>query len=772
MALPNEPWSTNLPTSQDTVGVEQPDLTPDSTPGAEDGHRLLVSHLHSLRDKAQYNSETIGDASNLPAGCLKAKVAALESAPPSHASSHEPGGGDAMAVDAAAGTGSLRTLGTGSTNACAGDDSRLSDSRTPTSHASSHQNGGGDEIATATPAANAIPKAGAGGDLDGGWMPYGSSASTVCEGNDSRLSDARTPTSHASAHEPGGGDAMTVDAAAGTGSLRTLGTGSTNACAGDDSRLSDARTPVSHATSHENGGGDEISVAGLSGLLADDQNPVAHATDHQHGGGDEIATATPGANAIPKADAAGKLAEGWIQDIQPAVGSTVKLYIDGTAGSDVTGDGAAWGTAYATFDHVWNNVLPAVLRDKYIIQFRNAGAVADTNPNGGVHAGKVLLGADAKFVVVGEDGYSSSAGGTFTGGDTKTGVLGAAGWTVNEHAGKWVRITTGPDAGYVRSVIRNTADTLYLNVDLANTASGQTWEWVEPSATAVGRFATVWTAGTQAGGGVTYDHFKHSGDLLEVLGAPGAVSYGNLYNVGQSRVRLPKGGGNTFSATAVKTSSTTGDDLSDGVDRGGVCHDLSGTENGLLDLQGVNAMDVQGWVAAGLEMADCELWGDFGGNGDTDTIRASIINPSNANRCAMMRMCKVQDAAKGIGFYIDAESGGQDGLRALGSNLILVAGMVANNCVDGLSLIESTVAMSRGMTGTGNSGWGLRARRGSFVTIDRTTSDPSVTGTSGDVELDSGSSTWATILGGTALVDPVEMASVYVDTALIQEAGW
>ena len=101
-----------------------------------------------------------------------------------------------------------------------------------------------------------------------------------------------------------------------------------------------------------------------------------------------------------------------------------------------------------------------------------------------------------------------------------------------------------------------------------------------------------------------------------------------------------------------------------------------------------------------------------------------------------------------------------------------LAGMVANNCVDGLSLIESTVVMSRGMTGTGNSGWGLRARRSSFVTIDRTTSDPSVTGTLGDVELDSGSSTWTTILGGTALVDPVEMASVYVDTALIQEAGW
>ena len=38
-------------------------------------------------------------------------------------------------------------------------------------HASTHQNGGSDEIATATPGANAIPKAGSGGTLATGWIP-------------------------------------------------------------------------------------------------------------------------------------------------------------------------------------------------------------------------------------------------------------------------------------------------------------------------------------------------------------------------------------------------------------------------------------------------------------------------------------------------------------------------------------------------------------------------------------------------------------------------
>lgn len=46
-----------------------------------------------------------------------------------------------------------------------------------------------------------------------------------------------------------------------------------------------------HSARHENGGADEISVAGLSGLLADNQNPTAHASEHTDGT-DDIQNAT------------------------------------------------------------------------------------------------------------------------------------------------------------------------------------------------------------------------------------------------------------------------------------------------------------------------------------------------------------------------------------------------------------------------------------------------------------------------------------------------
>lgn len=96
--------------------------------------------------------------------------------------------------------------------------------------------------------------------------------------------------------------------------------------------VAEARPPIeegvpSHAVSHQNGGTDEISVAGLSGLLADGQTPLSHAASHQHGGADQIATATPGANAIPKAGAAGTLDPGWMSPA-PATGQV--LVYDGT----------------------------------------------------------------------------------------------------------------------------------------------------------------------------------------------------------------------------------------------------------------------------------------------------------------------------------------------------------------------------------------------------------------------------------------------------------
>ena len=57
--------------------------------------------------------------------------------------------------------------------------------------------------------------------------------------------------------------------------------------------LADGQTPLAHAASHQNGGGDEISVAGLNGVLADAQTPIAHAASHLPAAADEFQSTAP-----------------------------------------------------------------------------------------------------------------------------------------------------------------------------------------------------------------------------------------------------------------------------------------------------------------------------------------------------------------------------------------------------------------------------------------------------------------------------------------------
>ena len=87
-------------------------------------------------------------------------------------------------------------------------DPRLIDARAPTLHAPTHKHGGSDEVATASSVANGIPKAAPSGLLDIGWLPTGTSSTTLCVGNDARLSDPRTPTAHKSTHATAGTDIL------------------------------------------------------------------------------------------------------------------------------------------------------------------------------------------------------------------------------------------------------------------------------------------------------------------------------------------------------------------------------------------------------------------------------------------------------------------------------------------------------------------------------------------------------------------------------------
>ena len=121
---------------------------------------------------------------------------------------------------------------------------------------------------------------------------FGTSAGTICQGNDSRLTTPVAPLAHASSHTESGSDPLTLtqsqitglsasfaakvattrQVVAGTGlsgggalsadvTLNTLyGTSASTACVGNDARLSNARTPDTHASSHATGGSDVLTL--------------------------------------------------------------------------------------------------------------------------------------------------------------------------------------------------------------------------------------------------------------------------------------------------------------------------------------------------------------------------------------------------------------------------------------------------------------------------------------------------------------------------------
>lgn len=140
-------------------------------------------------------------------------------APASHASSHGSAGSDPITPAA---------IGAVATN-----DSRLTDSRTPTSHASSHGSAGTDPI---TPAA----------------IGAATSAHTHTLSN---ITDAGTA---ASRNAPSSGDAT-----------------SAQVVLGSDTRLTNTRTPVSHASSHQSTGADAVAPVVLTPTLTSSQNDWA-----------------------------------------------------------------------------------------------------------------------------------------------------------------------------------------------------------------------------------------------------------------------------------------------------------------------------------------------------------------------------------------------------------------------------------------------------------------------------------------------------------------
>ena len=186
------------------------------------------------------------------------------------------------------------------------------------------------------------------GDLDI-RANFGTAVNTVCMGNDSRLSNARTPTAHASTHVEGGSDAIAVATQSVDGLMSHE----------DKTKLdSTSSTPTANY----------IPVANASGKLTAwidaASGSVAGTMSTTHYNLVNGATATPTASRIAISDGSGTL-NGWVNG---QLVSSTKY----TTNAQLSATGAAWAVGYT-------NTFTAT-GTKYRVRARAIVDTADANP--------------------------------------------------------------------------------------------------------------------------------------------------------------------------------------------------------------------------------------------------------------------------------------------------------------------------------------------------------------------------------------------------------
>ena len=321
---------------------------------------------------------------------------AVPSALPLHASTHEDGGTDEINV--------------------AGLSGLLADGQTPLTHASTHASAGSDPLTLAQSQVTSLTSdlaaklAVAGGTMTGQLNFSGTTHAGI------KLLSLTT---------------VQRDALTAANGMLIYNTTTATMQKYEAGAWVNSGTPAAHASTHQNGGADEISVAGLSGLLADGQTPLAHIASHAPGGSDALPWTTIHGRGTTGAKPAA------------AAGNAGYLYFDTTLTKLQRSTGSAW---------------EDVAEPGAVTSYSLTATTTDATQT------ELLKAASARLTLPDYTAWGFTA--LFTGRFNSTGEF--VTWTARDSNRQWLGIASSADGTKLVAAVRDVQ--LYTSSD-----SGVTW---------------------------------------------------------------------------------------------------------------------------------------------------------------------------------------------------------------------------------------------------------------------------------------------------------